>query len=192
MTLCCKNYLLKAVVFSAAMLSSGFAFCGARGFEAYILNIGDAGFYETEAYVKFKLNLSNDRDKCWSILNVSKPVYGIENLVKLTLVTKKYVDMSPDLWDGKKYAVDEYRRVMKNGDGNNENSGGYDGIYIVKPKYNSVTVMAIGTNSRPNKGQGGISEKVSIELDSDPEKAARQFEQALCKVSKPLTIGFGY
>lgn len=80
---------------------------------------------------------------------------------------------------------------MHKKDGDHTTSDGYHGMYIIKPEGNKLTLMGLGANEDRKKGLSGISEKITITLDEkDPKKAARQFEQALCKVSKPFNIGF--
>ncbi len=66
------------------LLVSCHAFCGARGFEALILNVGDIGFYKSKVYEILRKNIANQMDECWYQYESGGGV-GIDNLVKLTL-----------------------------------------------------------------------------------------------------------
>ncbi len=100
--------------------------------------------------------------------------------------------MNHDLWNAEKYAVDDYRFFMRKGDGNNRRPEGYDGMYVIKPELGKIVVMGIGVNFSPKSGLSGISSKVTVSTDGDAVYIAKQLEKALCKVSKPFNIGFGY
>lgn len=180
---------MKKILFLIFFISTKLL-AGEKGLDVILLNIGDADFYDNAIYGKYSENIAaGKQDACWS--KYGDGVSGIAHITKKKLPKGIDISVAKEIWMGDVSAVIGARKIMHQDDGLTESGDGYHGMYIIKPEGNKLTLMGVGANEDRKKGLSGISEKITITLDEkDPKKAARQFEQALCKVSKPFNIGF--
>jgi len=174
-----------------------FALCapthgGQKGFSVILFNFGDKEFVKSSVFNKFLGNFDNSiKDNCWSYMHLADGASGIRHITLNKIPEKINTKIVADVWAGDKKGINFVRSVMHQDDGLTPTNDGYHARYIIKPEGNKLTLMGLGANEDRKKGLSGISEKVTVTLDDkDPKKAARQFEQALCKVSKPFNIGF--
>ena len=184
---------MKKICLSFLFFLTTCAYSGTKGFDILLLNIGDHNFYEASIYIEYSKNLdNNNQDDCWSKNRLADGASGIKHITKKKLPQGIDADLALSIWNGRLDAVSRARKIMRIDDGLTYNGEGYHGMYIIKPEGDKLSIMGVGANSDPKKGLSGISEKITnITIDqNNPAKAARVFEQSLCKVSKPFNIGF--
>lgn len=180
-----KPMTARILVSIVSLLLASSSFAGSRGFIVVMINIGDPTFFESNTYKAFKSNeparLLEAQD-CWH-----RSVTGGESLMHTTrikLPAGMTKELAAAIWRGDPKALSVAQKILREGD-EYSGGGGYDGLYILQPHKDVLTLMTIGSRSKTP------SKKLSITLDmNDPSKAAAQFDLALCKVSKPLGVGF--
>jgi len=180
-----NNTNIKIILSIILFAIQGAAFAGSRGVNFVLINIGDLSFYKSDSFYGFgKLDES---ESCWynnvwsgiDVIALNKTPNGL---------TKEKVEK---LWNGDYSEINLVRKILHTDDGLARREG-YDGLIIIKPEGDKISVLGIGANS--TKKQSGISKKYeSLPLHAnDKKQGALDLNNALCKVVKPFEIGFGY
>jgi len=181
------NYMKLVTLTVFGVLWMPAAFAGSKGFTAVFMNIGDPKFYESAVYLAFTNGFPDSQKlrDCWE----SRATGGksFEWVIKKKLPEGLTQDMAKAVYDGNAEAAKTTQAILKKS--KSSNGGEVDGMYVIKADKGAISVMALG--SKGKIGPKNPSRKVVVPWnESSPEQGAADFDLALCKVSKPLDVGF--
>jgi hypothetical protein len=156
---------------------------GSYGLSALFHNIGDPQFQESRAFNKFKQNFEDGSLECWG--RMGNEITGLTHIVGSRKPEGLDLDLGNRIWAGDMVAISKALSIISNPKWKDDEKveGFYDGLFVFKPHGQVFEVLALGTWHSDSRTMEGEVKKVKVILSKDAKKAARQFEEALCKAA---------
>jgi hypothetical protein len=162
------------------MIIATSANAGLYNLSVVIINIGDSAFYETANYKEFSQSFSQKSNSCWK--NLGNEIDSLEHISRVKRPDGLTRTLGLSIWSNDRKSIDFAFQIMLDPkfDGKKTEYGPYDGLFVINPEKNKLSVMAIGHWHSDSREMEGAPKKITVQLDKNPKKAALQFEKALC------------